>query len=51
MNDYREDLELKIKAMEELELSDDPEYDDYRRVTINILKDKYKELEKEIGEI
>jgi hypothetical protein len=50
MNDCREKLKLKIKAMEELDPSDNAEDDDYTRVTINILKDKYKELEKKTGE-
>jgi len=45
---YFANLKLKIKAMEELEPSDNPEDNDYRRVTINILKDRYKELDKEI---
>ena len=41
-------LQEKIKAMEELEPSDNEEDNEHRRVTINILKDRYKELEEEI---
>jgi hypothetical protein len=40
-------LQEKIKAMEELEPSDDEEDNEHRRVTINILKDRHKELEQE----
>jgi hypothetical protein len=43
-------LKEKIKAMEELEPSDNPEDNDNRRITINILKDKYRELKKQTGE-
>jgi hypothetical protein len=43
-------LEETIKAMEELEPSDSPEDNEHRRVTINILKDRYKELEQQTGE-
>jgi hypothetical protein len=43
-----DDLQEKIKAMEELEPSDNEEDNEHRRVTINILKDRYKELEQKI---
>lgn len=47
MDCCQEKLKLKIKAMEELKPSDNAEDNDYTRVSINRLKDKYKELEKE----
>ena len=43
-------LQEKIKAMEELEPSDNEEDNEHRRVTINILKDRYKELKQEAEE-